>query len=292
MELRHIRYFLAVAEERNFTRAAARLGISQPPLSQQIRDLEAEVGAELFMRVPQGAELTEAGRAFRDTVQSLPMQAERALRSARRAARGETGVLRLGFTGAASFNPAVTSVISAFRSAYPDVELSLEEANTTRLAAALSRGDLDAAFLRPVSATGGELDICPIAMEPMLAVVPTGHAAAGDEKLDLRRLEYDPFILTPRPVGLSLFDTVVSACRSAGFEPIFGQSAPQISSVVNFVAAQMGVSLVPACMRALSVPGVVYRELAGQAPVTRLALAWRRTGATPLARNFAAAARE
>ena len=115
MELRHIRYFLAVAEERNFTRAAARVGIGQPPLSQQIKDLESEVGTNLFQRLPQGAELTEAGRAFLEIVKGFPAQAERAVRAAQRAARGESGTLRVGFTGSAVFNPVVAGAVRKFR---------------------------------------------------------------------------------------------------------------------------------------------------------------------------------
>src|SRR6202020_1307660 len=133
MELRHIRYFLAVAEERNFTRAAARVGIGQPPLSQQIKDLESEVGAALFHRIPRGAELTDAGRAFLAHVRAVPSQVERAVRLAQRAARGEIGSLRVGYTGSAPFNPIVTGAIRSFRRASPDVDLTLAESNTAHV---------------------------------------------------------------------------------------------------------------------------------------------------------------
>ena len=146
MELRHIRYFLAVAEERHFTRAAAKVGIGQPPLSQQIKDLEGEVGAALFHRLPHGAELTEAGTAFLDGVKEMPTIAARATMAARRAARGETGSLRVGLTASATFNVAVPSAIRAFRRASPEIDLTLEEANTAPLIARLREGTLDAAF--------------------------------------------------------------------------------------------------------------------------------------------------
>src|ERR1700747_203109 len=133
VELRHIRYFLAVAEERHFTRAAAKVGIGQPPLSQQIKDLEGEVGATLFHRLAHGAELTEAGKAFLAGVKDMPLIATRATMAARRAARGETGSLRVGFTASATFNVVVPSIIRAFRRAYPDIDLTLEEANTAPL---------------------------------------------------------------------------------------------------------------------------------------------------------------
>ena len=288
MELRHIRYFLAVAEEQNFPRAAARVGIGQPPLSQQIRDLEAEVGAPLFHRVPHGAELTEAGRAFLEAARPLPLQAEQALLAARRAGRGETGALRVGFTGSAPFNPVVTAAIRAFRRAFPEVELTLEEANTTRLVAALREGAVDAVFLRSRAVAGEDLQLRHLPEEPMLAALPAGHPAAARGAVDLALLREDAFILTPRAVGPTLYDTVIAACRRAGFEPILGQAAPQMSSVVNLVAAELGVSLVPASMRQLQVIGVAYRPIAGEAPMAQLSLASRRGERSVLVRNFIA----
>src|ERR1700758_4115546 len=140
MELRHIRYFLAVAEERHFTRAAAKVGIGQPPLSQQIKDLEGEIGAALIRRLAHGAELTEAGKAFLAGVKEMPLIAQRATMAARRSARGELGSLRVGFPSTATFNVAVPSAIRGFRRAYPEIHVTLEEANTTRLLARLREG--------------------------------------------------------------------------------------------------------------------------------------------------------
>jgi DNA-binding transcriptional LysR family regulator len=292
MELRHVRYFLAVAEERNFTRAAARVGIGQPPLSQQIKDLEAEVGAALFRRMPQGAELTAAGEAFMQVVQGFPAQAERAMHAAKRAARGESGSLRVGFTNSAVFNPVVAVAVRSFRRAYPDVELLLEQLNTTGLVSAVTEGRLDAVFLRPGSAGSEDLHVRVLSEEPMVAVLPAGHAAAKTAEVDLAELRSDPFVLAPRAVGPTLFDTIVTACRKAGFEPVLGQSAPapQMASLIHFVAAELGVSLVPASMQSLKVPGVVYRELAGRPTVLRLALASRRGDTSPVLRNFIARA--
>jgi DNA-binding transcriptional LysR family regulator len=287
MELRHIRYFLAVAEEKNFTRAAARVGIGQPPLSQQIKDLEAEVGAALFHRIPQGAELTEAGRAFLENVQVIPMQAERAIRAAQRAARGQIGSLRVGFTNSAPFSPVVTSTIRSFRRAYPDVDLTLEEASTARLIAGLRDGELDAVFLRPNEGED-DLQFRRLSSEPMLVVLPASHPEAKSTEIDLIRLKGDPLILTPR--GSPWVDTVITACRRAGFEPTLGQSAPQISSVVSLVAAELGFSLVPASMRQLQVTGVTYREVKGDSPVARLTLAFRRGETSKIVRNFIAKA--
>jgi DNA-binding transcriptional LysR family regulator len=290
VELRHIRYFLAVAEERHFTRAAAKLGIGQPPLSQQIKDLEGEIGTALFRRLAHGAELTEAGKAFLAGVDEMPLTAERATVAARRAARGETGSLHVGFTSSATFNVAVTSAIRAFRRAYPDVDLTLEEANTAPLIAGLHEGKLDAVFLRPGTSGTEELQLRRLSEDPIVIALPKRHPSAAVEKIDLALLKDDPFLMFPREIAPTLYDTIVGACRKAGFEPIIGQLAPHITSIVNLVAAELGVSLVPASMMQLRVAGIAYRQIAGQSPTTRLALAYRRGETSPMVRNFLARA--
>jgi DNA-binding transcriptional LysR family regulator len=290
VELRHIRYFLAVAEERHFTRAAAKVGIGQPPLSQQIKDLEGEVGAALFDRLAHGAELTEAGKAFLAGVKEMPLIAERATMAARRAARGETGSVRVGFTSTATFNVVVPSAIRSFRRAYPDIDLTLEEANTTRLVTGLREGTLDAVFLRPGTSDTAELQLRRLSEEPMVVALPKRHSAARQQEIDLARLKDDPFLLFPREVAPTIYDTVVDACRKAGFEPIIGQVAPHFTSIVNLVAAELGVSIVPASMMQVRVTGIAYRQIAGQSPTTRLALAHRRGETSPVVRNFIARA--
>lgn len=286
MELRHIRYFLAVAQEQNFTRAAQKIGIGQPPLSLQIRDLEREVGTRLFHRIPQGAELTAAGQAFHDLVRNIPAQVERATHAAQRAARGELGALRIGFTASASFNPVVATAIRNFRRAFPDVDLTLEESNTLRLMAGLKEGDLDAVFIRPGMAESGHLTMRVLSEESLLAVLPKDHAAASQKKLNLKDLSKDPFILYPREVGPTLFDIIIAACRDSGFEPILGQSAPQLASVVHLVAAELGVSLVPASMQQVHAAGVVFKEIDDISAIARLTLAWRRSDNSAFLQNF------
>jgi DNA-binding transcriptional LysR family regulator len=290
MELRHIRYFLAVADERHFTRAAAKLGVGQPPLSLQIKALEREVGAALFHRVAHGAELTEAGRAFLAGVRDMPLSAERAAMAARRAARGETGSLRVGFTASAAFNVVVPSAIRAFRRAYADVHLTLEESNSTRLLIGLQEGSLDAVFLRPDVPGSEAFQLRLLSEEPMVVVLPKAHPAAAQKQVALAMLKDDAFLLFPREGGPTLYDTVVEACRKAGFEPRIDQLAPQIASLVNLVAAELGVSMVPASMSQLRVRGVAYRQIAGSAPTARLALAYRRGETSPAVRNFIARA--
>src|ERR1700691_5565904 len=290
VELRHIRYFLAVAEERHFTRAAAKVGIGQPPLSQQIKDLEREVGAALFHRLAHGAELTEAGKAFLAGVKEMPMIAERASMAARRAVRGETGSLRIGFTATATFNVGVPSAIRTFRRAYPEVYLTLEEANTTRLVVGLREGALDVVFLRPGTPGTEELQLRRLSDEPIVVALPKRHPAAALEEIDLARLENDPFLLFSRELAPGLYDTVVNACRKAGFEPIIGQVVPHMTAILNLVAAELGVSIVPASMMQVRVTGIAYRQIARQSPTTWLALAYRRGETSPIARNFVARA--
>ncbi len=286
MELRHIRYFLALVEEANFTRAAARVGIAQSPFSAQIRDMEREVGAMLFRRTPQGAELTAAGGAFLEVARRLPAEAERGAVAARRAARGETGSLAVGFTATAAFNVVVPRAIRAFRRAYPEVLLRLEEANTTRLVAALRDGTLDAAFLRPGAPGLDDLALRLVSEEPILAAMPASHPAAAREAVSLAELGCD-LVLFPRELGLVLHDTIIGAFRAAGLEPNIVQSAPQIASTLNLVAAELGSTLAPACMAQLAIAGVVYRPIAGDPPVARLALATRRDSRNPALPRFA-----
>jgi DNA-binding transcriptional LysR family regulator len=290
MELRHIRYFLAVAEERHFTRAAARVGIGQPPLSQQIKDLEDEIGARLFHRVAYGAELTAAGEAFLESVKKMPILADRAVKAAQRASRGETGSIRIGFTTSSAFNVAVPAAIRAFRRAYSDVDLTLEEAYTTRLVAGLQDGSLDAAFLRADAAGVEAFHLRPLSESAMVAVLPDSHPAAAQQEVDLATLRKDTFLLVPRLISPTLYDSVIAACRKAGFEPMIGQIAPQIGSIAILVAAELGVSIVPASMSQLQVAGVVYRAIVGDAPIAALALAHRRGETSPIVRNFIARA--
>lgn len=286
MELRHLRYFLAVAEEGNFTRAAARLGIGQPPLSQQIRDLENEIGVALFHRVPHGAELTAAGAAFLDEAKAAIAASEKARLNAQRAARGQTGRLALGFTASSAFNPAVSGTIRQFRANWPDVRLSLIEMNTNLLMEKLVRGELDAAFVRPGLEDPANVRMMRLADEPMFIALPSQHPLAAYDSLPLSALAEEPFVLFPRMVGLSLYNDIVAACRDAGFEMTVTQEAPQMPSVVNLVAANLGVSIVPAAITQIRLDGVTYHPIEGAPLMARLALASMKSLRSPVADNL------
>jgi DNA-binding transcriptional LysR family regulator len=277
VELRHLRYFIAVAEEGHMTRAAERLGIQQPPLSQQIRALEVELDVQLFRRKPRGMELTDAGLALLDHARSILGQVDRALASTRRTARGEQGRVAVGFTSSAPFHPFVPRVIRTFREMSPLVSLVLEESGSGELVQALHSEEIDAAFIADLVG----LEVTPLLEEEMLAALPTGHehATSNDDpkRLPLAALAKETFVLYKRPGGPGLYDTIITACRGAGFSPRVGQEAPRILSTLNLVAAGLGVSIVPASLRRLQMDGVVYRSLTkDQQPLAPLILACRR----------------
>jgi DNA-binding transcriptional LysR family regulator len=282
MELRHLRYFIAVADEKHMTRAAERLGIQQPPLSMQIRALEDELGVQLFRRKPRGVELTDAGAAFLDRARVILDQVERATAATRRTARGEQGRVVVGFTSSAPFHPFVPRVFRAFREMSPLVSLVLEESGSSELVQGLHNEEIDAAFIRSPVADVVGLTVRPLLEESMLVAVPSGHALAKGVNsktppLPLAALANETFILYKRPGGPGLYDTIITACRSAGFSPRVGQEAPRIISTLNLVAAGLGVSVVPESLRRLQMDGVVYRRLVdGAALSAPLILACRR----------------
>src|SRR6266481_2357836 len=264
MELRHLRYFVAVAEEGHVTRAAERLGIQQPPLSQQIRALEAELQVQLFRRKPRGVELTQAGQALFAEALAILRQVDHAVTAARRTARGEAGRIGLGFTSSASFHRFVPQVIRDYRETHPLVGLSLEESGTGELVAALLEERLDAAFVRsPITTSAGGpaegIAVHSVLEEAMVAALPAGHAlAAGPaaRPLALAALMTETFILYRRPLGPGLYDAIIAACQRAGYSPQIGQEAPRMLSTLSLVAAGLGVTLIPASMQRLGVAGI------------------------------------
>jgi DNA-binding transcriptional LysR family regulator len=290
MELRHLRYFVAVAEEGHVTRAAERLGIQQPPLSQQIRALEAELDAQLFHRKPRGVELTPAGRAFFDEARAILTRVGDAVTATRQAARGETGRIGLGFTSSASFHPFVPRAIRAFRERHPLVALTLEESGTVELVAALRSPAIDIAFVRSPVSESADLVIRPLLEEAMVAALPSGHPlGAAADPLPLAALAGETFILYRRPVGPGLHDAIIAACDRAGFSPQIGQEAPRMLSTLSLVAAGLGVTLVPQSMSRLEAEGVIYRPLTAAAQLTApLNLAYRRGKSDAAVRRFIA----
>lgn len=298
MELRHLRYFLAVAEEGHMTRAAERLGIQQPPLSQQIRALETELDVQLFRRKPRGMELTEAGRSLLDDARNILEQIARARAKAERTARGEQGTIVVGFTSSAPFHPFVPGVIRQFRESFPRVTLVLEEHGTGELVEGVRTEQIDAAFIRSPVADLQGLAVYELLEERMFVALPNGHphapATPGDEDapLAIGDLAAEPFILYRRRAGPGFYDSIIAACHQAGFTPHIAQEAPRIPATLNLVAAGLGVSLVPASLRDLRMSGVAYRSLKPRPCLKApLNLACRATDHSAAARKFVAMAR-
>ena len=297
MELRHLRYFVAVAEEGHITRAAERLGIQQPPLSHQIRALERELGVQLFRRLPRGVELTEAGRSFIEDARAALARVGQGVEAAKRVARGEQGHLRLAVPPTAPFHPFVPQVILAFREAYPLVSLTMEENLRMETMEQLRGGQMDVAFLRASIAAPEGLVVHPLLEEPMVAALPSGHplarsAPSQDAALPLRALAGETFIAYARQQGPALYEAMAAACLQAGFSPQLGQEAPRISTALSLVATGFGVTLVPASMRRMALEGVTYRDLAGAAKARAfLSIAARRDDSSGIVRNFVALVR-
>ncbi len=297
MELRHLRYFIAVAEEGHITRAAGRLGMQQPPLSQQIRGLERELDVQLFRRKPRGMELTDAGRALLSDARAILAHIDHAFTSTRRTARGEQGRIAVGFTSSAPFHPFVPRVIRAFREAFPLVSLTLEESGTTELIGDLREERVDAAFIRTPVADPSGLVVDRLLEETMLVALPSQHVLAqakrGDAGVALKRLASETFIVYRRHTGPGLYDAIIAACHAAGFSPLVGQEAPRIVATLNLVAAGLGLSIVPASLQRMQMDGVTYRRLTGAAqPKAPLHLASRRGETSSVLRQFLAMVRQ
>src|SRR5215475_14393058 len=251
MELRHIRYFVAVAEEGRIAWAAERLGMQQPPLSQQIKALERELDVQLFRRKARGVELTEAGHAFLDNARAMLAQLTHTCETTRRTARGEQGRICVGVTPTGPFHPFVPRVIRAFREAFPLVALTLEECLSDELVERLCDERMDAAFIRTSLVDPKGLVINPLLEEPMLVALPSEHVLAvsdGDTAISLKRLAGETFILYGPP-GTGMYDATIAACHAAGFSPRVGQQAPRITSTLSLIAAGLGIALVPASLQ-------------------------------------------
>ena len=286
VELRQMRYFVAVAEELHFGRAAERVGIAQPPLSQQIQRLEAELGVQLFIRNRRRVQLSEPGRVFLDEARAALRQAERAVDAVQRAARGEAGRLRVGFVGSATF-AVMPPILRRFREHFPAVDLTLSELSTTQQVEALREQRIDIGFVRP-PLVADDLALEIIAREPLVAVVPSDHRLAGGGTIRLADLAGEPFVLFPHSFGPGLHAQIVGVCQRAGFNPRIVQEAVALPTIVSLVSVGIGVSLLPASIQHLPWAGVSYHPLAGDSPQAELALAWRLDDESPVVRAFRA----
>ena len=280
MELRHLRSFVAVAEERHFGRAAARLHIAQPPLSQQIRRLEAELGVTLLHRTTRSVELAPAGEVLLARAREILAAVDSAAEDTRRAARGEFGRLAIGFTGSATYE-LLPKLAAALRQALPGVVLDLRgELLTPAQVAGLLDGTLDVGLLRP-PVRERELAIEVVRREPLVAVLPQAHPLAATAVVPLEELSREPFVVYPSHFRSVVHDAVEETCAAHGFLPRVALEVSETATLVSFVAAGLGVSLVPESVRHMTVHGAVYRPLAGDAAAVELAVAWRRDDGSP-----------
>ncbi|ENU3976095.1 LysR substrate-binding domain-containing protein [Escherichia coli] len=272
IELRHLRYFVAVAEELHFGRAAARLNISQPPLSQQIQALEQQIGARLLARTNRSVLLTAAGKQFlADSRQILSMVDDAAAR-AERLHQGEAGELRIGFTSSAPFIRAVSDTLSLFRRDYPDVHLQTREMNTREQIAPLIEGTLEHAV---------------IVHEPLMAMIPHDHPLANNPNVTLAELAKEPFVFFDPHVGTGLYDDILGLMRRYHLTPVITQEVGEAMTIIGLVSAGLGVSILPASFKRVQLNEMRWVPIAEEDAVSEMWLVWpKHHEQSPAARNF------
>jgi DNA-binding transcriptional LysR family regulator len=289
MELRQLRYFVALAEELHFGRAAKRVALTQPPLSQAIRNLESELGVRLFERTRRRVALTHAGAAFLEDARLTLARAAAAVDRAQRAARGEVGRLAVGFLAATAYT-LLPLVLREFTRDFPGVKLDLRELTIPQLFEALRHGDVEVALLRP-PVVDAELASAVILEERFVLALPGTHRLCALARVPSRQLVNEPFVMYPRHPGLVFHDIVKGFCLQHGFAPRVAQEASQTHAVIGLVSAGLGVALVPASAQKIGLAGVAYRPLADRTPLARTTVAWRRADASPVVAAFLEVAR-
>jgi len=284
MELRQLRYFVTLAAELHYGRAAKRLALTQPPLSQAILNLERELGVRLFDRTRRSVALTHAGKAFLGEAQQTLARADRAVDHAQRAGRGEVGRLAVGFLANTAYT-LLPLVLRDFARGFPGVTLDLRELTIPQQVEALRRENIDVGLLRP-PVTEPEIVADTILEEPFVLALPAAHALCGLQRVPLKRLEGESFVMFPRTAGFVFHDLIMGFCLRAGFTPRVAQEVNQTHAVIGLVSAGIGVALVPASAQKIGLPGVVYRPFREATPLARVAIARRRSDASPVVAAF------
>jgi DNA-binding transcriptional LysR family regulator len=289
IELRHLRYFIAVAEELHFGRAARKLGIAQPPLSLQIQRLEAELGTSLFDRTSRRVQLTPAGRALLEEGRRALAGVRDAVDAAQRASRGETGSLTVAFASSVMFL-SLPRVIRQFRESFPGVRLELRELPTGPQLIALRNGDLDLGFVRE-SSPEDELQTETMMTERLLLAISKRHPLAGRKRLQLTDVAGDDFVLFPRDLAPGLYGHVLRICAEAGVQPHIVQTSRELYTTVSLVEAGMGVTIIPESVRQMGWRGVQYFPIGSEAATTKIDAAWRTDNFNPILQSFLGIAR-
>jgi DNA-binding transcriptional LysR family regulator len=284
MELRHLRYFVAVAEEVNFRRAAERLHMATPPLSVQIRNLEREIGVELFSRAGRNIKITDAGRAFLDHARQTLAHASGGIAVARRAANGEIGHLTIGYNTPAEFR-IIPKIVPAYRRRWPDVHLTFRRLENSQVIEALRRNELDIGFVcLPIPI--GEFDAQELTQEPLVAVLPAEHRLASAASVSIKDLLHEPMILFPRVLDPESYNQVEQLFIRAGsaLNPIY--ELENSLSIINFVAMGVGCSILPDYARRIRVDGIVYKPLRPRNIVKTLAVIKKKKSISELTDAF------
>ncbi len=284
MEFRHLRYFLALAEELHFGRAAQRLAITQPPLSLNIQQLEASVGARLFDRDSKGVRLTAAGLAFRESAQALLAQADEARLLAREIEAGAIGRLRVGFVGSVLFR-GLPQWLEAYHASHPRIDVALNELNSQEQIDALMHEELDLGFVHTQRVPAG-LQTLLVHAEPFRCCVPAGHALARRRKVSLLELRDEPFVLFSRQASPDYYTRIIEMCGAQGFYPRVRHEVRHWLSVVSLVSQGMGVSVVPAPLERSGMAGAAFRPLAEATPPSEVYCVWKEQPDHPPRRQF------
>lgn len=289
MDLRQFRYFVAVAEELHFTRAAARLNIGQPPLSLQIQAIERELGVTLLKRTRRNVELTPAGQLFLQEARLALMQAERAVQTVTRAAKGEMGTLRMSFITSAPLVNVFTSAVRAFRISSPDVHLELRSRPSVKIIDDVLLGTVDLGFTRPSISTNlpTSLTVIPIYEDNLMAVLPIDHPLnATSGSLSIGELKNELFVLRPRGSGTGFYEQIFDICAEAGFSPQIVQEAVEATTTLGLVAAGVGITIAPAALRSINVHDVVWREMTDANVKSRIHLIYSKDNTNPIRERF------
>ncbi|MFI6808986.1 LysR family transcriptional regulator [Streptomyces luteogriseus] len=281
LPLPQLHAFVVLAEELHFGHAAARLGIAQPPLSQQIRRLEEKVGHALFTRAPGRVTLTAAGRELLPAARRALTDLANGLAAARAVGSGSAGRLRIGFAASLALT-VLPGLLRTFRHQFPGVHLDIHEMTTAPQIAALHDRSIDIGLLREPPADEAELSFRTVLSEPFVAVLPSTHPLATQRTVRLAQLADSPFVLLPRSVGPSLHDQIIGLCSAAGFTPQVVQHAVEWQTVCALVETGLGVSLAPASIRRIRLKGVAFRRIEPDTARTRVAIAWREDDRNPL----------
>ena len=285
MELRHLRAFLAVAETLHFARAAEALGISPPSLTEQIQALERELGARLFRRTKRSVALSEAGRLFLEETRPAMAQLDHAARVARRAGRGELGIVEIGFAASAAYSGVLARCVAAWRRDHPAVELHLHEMESLPQIEALAEGRLDIGFVRPPVMTPPGLVTARLHREALMLALPAAHPLAAEESLPAAALAGEAFIIPDLEAGASFHHHTVAVAERGGFTPRLAHRGRDLFAVAALVGLGMGVAVVPESLcRSLTLPGVIFRPLRGPAILADIAAAFRRGEGNPATR--------